>query len=117
MADKVKYPTLGNHFDWSLDYVDESGEFFDAPSMCEPVHNLTLEEIVRDYSRGILHRSRTPIYDDGDDVEETEDPEDLVDVLPSSSLGSKQAQEETVEENPKTPPAATPESAPFGPEQ
>lgn len=117
MADKVKYPTLGNHFVWSLGYVEEPGEIFDAPSMCEPVHNLTLEEIVRDYSRGILHPSRTPIYDDGDDIVEVEDPEDLVDVLPSFSPGSKQASEETVEETSKTSPAATPESAPSGPEQ
>lgn len=117
MAEEIKCPDYGNHFTWSKDYIDEVGEFFDAPSMCEPVHNLTLEELVRDYSRGILHPSRTPIFDDGDDIVEVEDPEDLVDVFPSFSPGSKQAQTEIVEETSKTPPAATPESAPSGPEQ
>lgn len=116
MADK-KYPTLGNHFEWSLDYVEEVGEFFDMPSMVEPVHNLTLEEIVRDYSRGILHPSRTPLYDDGEDITEVDEVDDIVDIFPGSSAGSQQALEKKVEESPKTPPAATPETDDSSPEQ
>lgn len=110
MADKVKYPTLGNHFDWSLGYVEEPGEFFDAPSMCEPVHNLTLEELVRDYSRGILHPSRTPLYDEGDDIIEVEPLEDLVDVYDSPASTQIRDSHEV-----ETPPAATPETSEVSP--
>lgn len=116
MADK-KYPTLGNHFEWSLDYAEEVGEFFDMPSMVEPVHNLTLEEIVRDYSRGILHPSRTPLYDDGEDIQEVDEVDDIVDIFPNSEQKLSPAGAEKVEESSKTPPAATPESDDSSPEQ
>lgn len=109
MADK-KYPTLGNHFEWSLDYAEEVGEFFDMPSMVEPVHNLTLEEIVRDYSRGILHPSRTALYDEGDDITEVEPLEDFVDVYDSPSPTVIRDSHEV-----KTPPAATPETSEASP--
>lgn len=39
-----------------------------GPSIVEPCHNLSLEEIVRDYSRGIVHSQREGLYDVGDDV-------------------------------------------------
>lgn len=75
-----------------------------GPSMCEPVHNLTLEEIIRDYSRGIVHTTRQAFYDDGEDVHDVEDFEDVVDLVvpedisPNLELGSSQAPEENVPE-------------------
>lgn len=109
MADK-KYPDYGNHFSWSEDWKIEKGEFFDAPSMVEPVHNLTLEEIVRDYSRGILHPSRTPLYDEGDDITEVELFEDFVDVYDSPVPTEIRDSHEV-----KTPPAATLETSELPP--
>lgn len=115
MSSKEKYPSLGNHFDWSLGYIEDPGEFFDAPSMCEPVHNLSLEEIVRDYSRGILHPSLTPMYDDGEDIQEVDPIDDLVDIFPNSEPKLFKASAPIVEEIPT--PAATPEPDASSPEQ
>lgn len=52
--------------------------------MCEPVHNLTIEEILRDYSRGIVHPSHPAMFDDGDDVEEVDMMDDILDLQPDS---------------------------------
>lgn len=115
MATKEKYPSLGNHFDWSLGYIEDPGEFFDAPSMCEPVHNLSLEEIVRDYSRGILHPSLTPMFDDGEDIQEVEPIDDLVDIFPNFEPRPSKSLAPIVEETPT--PAAIPEPDASSPEQ
>lgn len=74
-----------------------------GPSMCEPVHNLTLEEIIRDYSRGIVHTTRQAFYDEGDDVHDVEDFEDVVDLVGSS---------DPISEASPAPPALDPDPAP-----
>lgn len=81
-----KSPRLKTRFEWSQE--EDPGFTFTEPSMCEPVHNLTLEEILRDYSRGIVHTfARTPMYDEGEDL--PDDPvqefDDIVDFLPDTS--------------------------------
>lgn len=75
--------TLGNHLTWLQ--TDPQAEHFDAPSMCEPVHNLSIEEIVRDYSRGIVHNFGPVYYDEGDDIEEVPRFEDLTDLESSEN--------------------------------
>lgn len=57
----------------------EEPEF--GPSMVEPCHNLSIAEILSDYSRGIVHSQREGIYDDGDDLpDDIFEFEDLVDI-------------------------------------
>lgn len=63
----------------------KAGQTFTEPSMVEPVHNLSIEEILRDYSRGITHTFREGRYDEGDEVEPVAEMEDFVDLLPTSS--------------------------------
>ena len=106
--------SLGNHGTWCYDYLEEKGEVFTMPSMCEPVHNLSIEEILRDYSRGIMHPSRTPIYDDGDDITEVEPLEDLVDVW-DISTSPQILDSQKVE--PSDSPDLSLDSAPDSPEQ
>ena len=109
---------LGTLADWAKG--DLNLEKFTEPSMVEPVHNLSIEEILRDYSLGITHTTRQPMYDKGDDlpdqpIEVLEDivdfhpgyhplqvPDDLPEEVPekeSSPLGSSPAGEEKGEES------------------
>lgn len=64
--------------------VSENVEF--GPSMVEPCHNLSLEELIRDYTRGIVHTERVAYYDDGDGVpdEPIQVPSDISEVIPKS---------------------------------
>lgn len=67
-----------------------------GPSMVEPCHNLSLEELVRDYTLGIVHSERPAMYDDGDDVPDdpVETPTDLSEVgdfAPSARSASRSA--------------------------
>lgn len=64
--------------------VSENVEF--GPSMVEPCHNLSLEELIRDYTRGIVHTERVAYYDDGVDVpdEPIVVPSDISEVMPKS---------------------------------
>lgn len=74
---------------------EDPGFTFTEPSMVEPVHNLSLEEILRDYSRGIVHSfSRQPMYDEGEDLpEDLEEVEDFSDFFqePASPAGEAPA--------------------------
>lgn len=68
---------------WSEE--DKHGEDNFPPSIVEPCHNLSLEELVRDYSRGIVHPESSAIYDsdydDSDEIREVNVPEDISEVL------------------------------------
>lgn len=56
-------------------------EVMDQPSMCEPSPSISLEQMVRDYSRGIIHSSRIGYYDYGEDIpEDFHEPEDISEV-------------------------------------
>lgn len=62
-------------------YVEPTPEPEFGPSMVEPCHNLSIADILADYSRGIAHSTRETFYDDGDDLpEDLEQIEDLVDI-------------------------------------
>lgn len=56
-------------------------EVMNEPSMCEPSSTISLEQMVRDYSRGILHSSRVGYYDNGEEVEDPTEPEDISEVF------------------------------------
>lgn len=58
------------------------GEVNHAPSMTEDAHILSLETLVKDYTRGIVHNEcyRQAFYDDGEDIEPVNVPEDLTDL-------------------------------------
>lgn len=56
-------------------------EVMNEPSMCEPSPTISLEQMVRDYSRGILHSSRVGYYDNGEEVEDPTEPEDISEVF------------------------------------
>lgn len=49
--------------------------------MTEPSPSISLEQMVRDYSRGIVHSSRVAYYDNGDDIEDPTEPEDISEVF------------------------------------
>lgn len=57
------------------------GETEFGPSMVEPCNNLSLEQLVKDYSRGILHVELNGVYDDGDDI-----PEDMNEISDLTDL-------------------------------
>lgn len=75
---------------------NKSGQTFTEPSMVEPVHNLSLEEIIRDYTRGITHSFREGLYDSGDEVVAIDNYDDITDLigntsnLPPASAGAAQ---------------------------
>lgn len=95
-------PRLKTRVEWSQE--EDPGFTFTEPSMVEPVHNLSLEEILRDYSRGIVHTfNRTPYYDEGDDVPD----DDLLDIEDFSDLLSDEP-----EVSPEPPKEPEPEPAP-----
>lgn len=72
---------LGTLADWAKG--DLNPEHFTEPSMVEPCHNLSIEEILRDYRLGIVHSTRKDaLYDEGDGVEELELMDDISDVMP-----------------------------------
>lgn len=54
-----------------------------GPSMVEPCHNLSLEELLRDYTLGIVHTQREALYDEGNDVpdEPPFEPDDISEVV------------------------------------
>lgn len=91
---------------------DRQGDF--GPSIVEPVHNLSLEDLVRDYSLGILHPQSPALYDEGEDISPVDPIEDFVDLIPNSDFGSAPAGEDFVPEK-ETPPDL-PDSAPDSPE-
>lgn len=66
---------------------DGESEF--GPSMVEPCNNLSLEQIVKDFSRGIVHPSMPAMYDDGVDI-----PEEMNEISDFTDLH---------EANPRTP--------------
>lgn len=71
---------LGTLADWAKG--DLNLEHFTEPSMVEPCHNLSIEEILRDYRLGIVHSTRKDaLYDEGDGVEELEIMDDISDVM------------------------------------
>lgn len=58
-------------------YAEQMSE----PSMTEPSPSISLEQMVRDYSRGIVHTSRVGYYDNGDDIpDDFHEPEDISEV-------------------------------------
>lgn len=81
----MSLPRLKSRIEW-MEEVDPGFENTE-PSIVEPVHNLSLEEILRDYSRGIVHTTRTPFYDEGDDVpDDLEEFDDIVDIFPTPAV-------------------------------
>ena len=73
---------LGTLADWAKG--DLNLEHFTEPSMVEPCHNLSIEEILRDYSLGIVHSTRQALYDPGDSMDSVDIPEDIVDFMPET---------------------------------
>ena len=73
---------LGTLEDWAKG--DLNLEHFTEPSMVEPCHNLSIEEILRDYSLGIVHSTRQALYDPGDSMDQVDIPEDIVDFMPET---------------------------------
>lgn len=89
-----------------------------GPSMVEPCHNLSIEELLRDYTRGITHTERDAFYDDGDDVQEVQVYNDIAELenskpampaktvdevgKPSETSNTKQSEVEQVEDGPGT---------------
>lgn len=65
------------------------GEVITMPSMTEDSHILSLEQLVKDYSRGIVHNEcyRQAYYDDGDDMTPITDYEDMTDIYRPESGG------------------------------
>ena len=105
-------PRLKTRVEWNQE--EDPGFTFTEPSMVEPVHNLSLEEILRDYSRGIVHTfNRTPYYDDGDDVPDDEivDLDDFGDFLPDEPVATPDLPEDP-EPDPKPAPEPLPGSEP-----
>lgn len=97
---------LGTLADWAKG--DLNLEHFTEPSMVEPCHNLSIEEILRDYTLGIVHSTRHAMYDPGDSLDPVDMPEDFVDFMPethplSFQDPSEYPDKETPEE--KLPPA------------
>lgn len=85
MEKKLKpfYRAIATHF---------AGESGFGPSMVEPCNNLSLEQIVRDYSRGILHPSLDALYDEGDDIpDDMQDLADLTDLVTSPAPATRPA--------------------------
>lgn len=77
--EKIKPKTYKTMIDALYVPPFEEPEF--GPSMVEPCHNLSIAEILADYSRGIVHSQREGIYDDGDDLpDEIAEFEDFVDI-------------------------------------
>lgn len=80
---------------------NKTGETFTEPSMVEPVHNLSIEEILRDYSRGITHSTREGFFDDGDEIVAVDNYDDITDFigttsnLPPASAGAAQLADES----------------------
>lgn len=85
-----------------------------GPSMVEPCHNLSLEELLRDYTRGIVHSERQAFYDDGEDVPDEPPfvPHDLSEAegfgpgrevgKPSGTTEDEQSEDEGSKEGPGT---------------
>ncbi|QCS36683.1 hypothetical protein [Capybara microvirus Cap3_SP_612] len=61
------------------------GEINYAPSMTEDAHLLSIEQIVKDYSRGILHPefNHSAVYDDGEEISNVQNYDDLTDLFPN----------------------------------
>lgn len=78
MKENITYPSVRSQ--WNE--AEKHSEHFDMPSMVEPVHNLSLQEILENYSRGILPVSqRQAFYDDGDDITPVQDYDDISEVV------------------------------------
>lgn len=92
---------LGTLADWAKG--DLNLEHFTEPSMVEPCHNLSIEEILRDYTLGIVHSTRRGMYDPGDSMDLVDMPEDFVDFMPETHPLSFQelSQDETPEKVPE----------------
>lgn len=87
---------------------DRQGDF--GPSIVEPVHNLSLEDLVRDYSLGILHPQSPALYDEGEDISPVDPIEDFVDLM-------NPYERESLEDLPEdTPPEPDPAPSPDSPE-
>lgn len=98
----MSFPRLKTRIEWMEE--DDPGFFNTEPSIVEPAHNLSLEEILRDYSRGIVHTTRTPLYDEGDDVpDDLEEFDDIVDILPTSVAQLDKASAENESKTPIPP--------------
>lgn len=97
---------LGTLADWAKG--DLNLEHFTEPSMVEPCHNLSIEEILRDYTLGIVHSTRQALYDPGDSLESVDIPEDIVDFMPETHPLSFQDPSEYPSDTPDTP--ETPET-------
>lgn len=81
----------------------DNGEVNNEPSMVEITHNLSLEQIMNDYCRGIVHSEleRNGIYD-ADDNEEFEEPDfitDIVDLMPTAGTATAQRPSDDKERN------------------
>lgn len=80
---KPFYLAIASHFEGEKDF---------GPSMVEPCNNLSLEQIVKDYSRGIMHPTLQGMYDDGDDVPEFVDElRDLTDLQANPQSATRPA--------------------------
>lgn len=100
-------PKLGTLLDWAKG--DLNLEHFSEPSMVEPCHNLSLQEIVRDYSLGIVHPSRRVAYfDDGDDMDQVDVIDDVLDFVDNDSHSLRLQPEEVPQEDPAPEPSLTP---------
>lgn len=88
---------------------DRQGDF--GPSIVEPVHNLSLEDLVRDYSLGILHPQSPALYDEGEDISPVEPLEDFVDLMDTPySPQILDSQEDMPEDSPGSSPDPAPDS-------
>lgn len=92
MEKKVRKPyylAIASHFE---------GEGPFPPSMVEPCNNLSLEQIVKDYTRGIVHPSLNAMYDEGDDI-----PDDMQEIADLTDLQTASPAAATRSASPATP--------------
>ena len=85
-------------------------EAMNEPSMTEPSPSISLEQMVRDYSRGVIHTSRVGYYDNGEDVpEDFHEPEDISEVQEYEASLRSRRRKPAPPVPPVEPPAPEPE--------
>lgn len=91
-------------------------EVMNEPSMTEPSPSISLEQMVRDYSRGIIHSSRVSYFDDGEEVpDDFHEPEDISEVHESEPSLPSRRRKTTPPAPPVEPPAPEPDPKPQEP--